>query len=775
MTNPLVENFNFEEDVRRTAEAIWSLEPGECQPEHYKNDSILRELDGIVRLRDITHVIMATTSRKLDKAKEDLRKLNVAAKQEEKRGVPVSKWFITKDTLDAEHMNHARQTGVNALTLQNFRARFFNGRDYIAKRREGSFGSARNLADGSISIPTDEYIDLPMTLAPYDSVRGDTVPEQESAITVQELVQRLGRGEIFVAIAPFGAGKSLTTREAFFHLAKHYLRGASDLVPIAINLREHWGQLYADEVLERHARSLGITPRENLTVAWRMGIAVLLIDGFDEVASQAVARITNRNFMRDARAEALQPVRDLLSKLRGGVGALVCGRDHYFDSLRELAHSLGLHGKPFSVIRLGEFTEDQAAKFLKRHTGDASLPDWLPRKPLILGYLAHRRLLKDILEIDASRGFGFAWDSFLRLVCEREAAHDRAVMDAETVRHVLERLACDVRATSSGTGPITGVELAEAYRLEAGEAAGEGVLMQLQRLPGLTPRDQDPSSRSFIDEDFLSALQGSALARIVLEGAAGFAVKGWLAGLTKNGIAMAAHLIRQTGGDASTALIAALRIASGPDGSSVDKQAAADAVMVGIEIARDLGSLDCRSVVLEGMHLGSIDLEEITLHNLFIRHCIIDEVLVGARSAESNVRITACLLMQVHGVPSAEGLPPEIFQDCTGESYDDASTNAAVMRLKLPPAMKALVTVLRKLYLQAGGGRKLAALHRGLSSPEISGHIDDVVRILVNEGVLSVTNGIAHPIRRQAARVHRILAELAVSTDPVVNKVLRLR
>src|SRR5712691_7255002 len=68
------ENREFEAEVRRVAEAVWGQASGECQPEHYSNDPIIRELDGIARLRDITHVLMATVSRKLEKAKDDVKK-----------------------------------------------------------------------------------------------------------------------------------------------------------------------------------------------------------------------------------------------------------------------------------------------------------------------------------------------------------------------------------------------------------------------------------------------------------------------------------------------------------------------------------------------------------------------------------------------------------------------------------------------------------------------------------------------------------------------------
>ena len=75
MPNSYRYNMNFEAEVRRVAEAVWNLEPGQCQPSHYPNDTVVREIDGIARLRDVTHLIMATTSTRLEKARDDFKKL----------------------------------------------------------------------------------------------------------------------------------------------------------------------------------------------------------------------------------------------------------------------------------------------------------------------------------------------------------------------------------------------------------------------------------------------------------------------------------------------------------------------------------------------------------------------------------------------------------------------------------------------------------------------------------------------------------------------------
>ena len=64
---------NFEEEVRYIAEALWNLPAGSCQPTQYVGDPVVRELDCIARRRDVTHLIMVTTSTKLQKAKSKKR------------------------------------------------------------------------------------------------------------------------------------------------------------------------------------------------------------------------------------------------------------------------------------------------------------------------------------------------------------------------------------------------------------------------------------------------------------------------------------------------------------------------------------------------------------------------------------------------------------------------------------------------------------------------------------------------------------------------------
>ncbi len=764
MTHP---NRLFEDEVRRTAEAVWNLDPGACQAKWY-NTPPLYELDGIARLPDITHLLMITTSGRLDKVKDDVRKLNVAENKERKsrRDVPIQKWLITQRQLEAEQTGVAQRHSVSALTHAQFQRRFFNGSDYFNKRKPAAFGSARNLRDGSITVPDDEYVSLPMH-AQRTPILGHS--QDAGPVTINDIVELLENGSSVVLLGPFGAGKSLTTREVFLTLARNSSTDTrAPLTPVAINCREHWGAIFGYEILERHAQSIGFQPRHHLTVAWRAGMVYLLLDGFDELAAQTISTPTNRNFMRQARHEALKAVRDLVGKAPAGTGVLLCGRDHYFDNLSELTHSLGIANRELVIVRIGEFTEDQAASFLRRRATTQSLPDWLPRKPLILGYLAHQDLLDQVLAIDASHGFGYAWDSFLTLVCKREAEHG-AAMEDRAIRRVLEALACMVRESATGTRPITGPDLAEVYQSQIGDVAGEAVLMQLQRLPGLTARDQDPMARSFVDSDMLAALQGGAVATAIMENSAPLVGRKWAAGLTRDGVRMAAYMLRKHGYEASTVLAAAKLFSKDYDRTFVG-QLIADCAAIVLELSSDDEIVDCQQLEVNDAHLHAIDLEERAVIRLTVHGCLIDTVSVGRGLTNSLLRFEGCVVGRVMGVPSEDGLPVEMFRNCHFDGFDDASTNAAVLKLKIPDGQKVLLTVLRKLYLQAGGGRKLGALRRGLPG-HMKNLVDQVVGVLKSEGIVVVSNQVAHPVRKHTARVNGVLRAGRLSDDPLISRV----
>jgi hypothetical protein len=188
-------------------------------------------------------------------------------------------------------------------------------------------------------------------------------------------------------------------------------------------------------------------------------------------------------------------------------------------------------------------------------------------------------------------------------------------------------------------------------------------------------------------------------------------------------------------------------------------------------MAKEDTLVNCLDMVLQGAEIERIDLEEYAVRGLELRDCNIGEVTLGGHVDGSVLALRGCFITKVNGVASRDALPGRIFQEgCEVRQFDNLSTNNAIVRSDLPPRVKALVTILRKLYLQSGSGRKLAAFYRGIPQGPVSNAVEEVLRHLEREGLVSVFNKIAHPVRKQTDRVHRILRAPALSDDPLVSR-----
>lgn len=780
MSSDLRENMDFEAEVRRVAEAVWGLGPGDCNPKYYEMEKGISEIDGFAETRETINLIMVTVSARLDKIKSDVRKLGVAERLEKNPLKPLKKWMITKSQLDAQHIKHCHENGVTVKTLSQFSALFFDNHNYINMRRSTPFGSARDLSNGSTVIPEKEYIVPVMYLETMD-VAGRF--GKKRIVKVNDIVELLLEGEIIIGTAPFGSGKSMLVREVFEKLSKKVLSTenrtsmALNKTPIAINLREHWGQDYSEEILERHARKIGVKDKEGVNIAWRAGMAHMLIDGFDEIAGQIIARTSDIKFMRNARSKSLTGTRSLLSVINPKCGIFIVGRDHYFDDNDEMLHALGLLDKKINFLYIEEFTEEQAKQYLNKKGVKGDIPEWLPKKPLLLGYLAHNKMLDDAVKIDASNGFGYVWDTFIDLIVRREASHEHGVIDAPTLRKIMERLATAVRSSVQGNGPILSKDLSEAYTLETDLIPDEGVTMQLQRIPGLTQRDQDKGARSFVDMDMLGALQGSRIARFAVGEIYDLDSSSWKNGISQAAIETCIQIVKErSAGDIDVARLvfeSCCKRLSSNFSAQNQSQLLADlfSSLIECSIQMNLDSISC-NISIKGAVFENLSLDEISLVNINFTDCVINKLAIDT-SRHKDIIFRSCIFSEISGITLAEFEDSPVFIDCQVYKCDEIGSNAAIMRSSLPSRMKALGTVTRKLYMQAGVGRRRNAFFRGSDSRDIRDDIEIVIKYLISQGYAREFNEVIYPNREFAQRMREIIENLSTSRDVIVQEILQ--
>ena len=644
---------------------------------------------------------------------------------------------------------------IVTVSFDQFRSRLVDARSYLSARDDYPFGSVRDPETGAAKFRLD-YVPL------------DILDEGGSLHDINRLTRGLQQGQRFVLLGDFGAGKSTTMRELYVQLASRFRSNEARRFPLLLNLRDHHGQTDPVEALERHARKVGFGSPESLVRAWRAGLVILLLDGFDEVATAGWAGKTKR--LRDLRHRSMELVRVFLRDTPGSTGIVVAGRAHFFDSQQEMAGALSL-GATFRILNLNEFTDQQVAEYLKKTGWTEGVPSWIPSRPLLLGYLASRGLLKETLQIEKVSSPAAGWDALLERISAREAEIEAGI-DAGTVRRLIEYIATLARNSADSLGPISPDQIMAAFSAVCGYPPDDRGAVLLQRLPGLGGSSSQDGSRVFIDLDFSSAAQGGAIFTFI---GSPFShcidTEGWQNALSPLGSEVAAHRSAMAGYSAAK-IGAALKHAYETETSFT---LCADVFLV----LNELGASYSESTVfLKGVLIPELRLEGASVdhHNIELQDSIIGRLELSPEVDKAHLpRFVRSYFGVIEGRTGAKDLPPEAFVDCTVEAYEDsARTTAAILDLPLPLGTKVILTILKKLYAQAGAGRRESALYRGLDV-RAQERVPEALNLLRREGFVTRSRQGAQSVWLPAKssdlrkRALSILAGPSISQDPLVT------
>lgn len=762
---------DFERDVTRIARALW--------PNAGIGGALVlngRERDGVYITEDAVHLVECTTSRTMQKAVDDINK-SVKLSRDLRRQHPdkaVQCWFITADEPTPDQRSVAtkvKEVRVHAVSYDIFRTRLINASSYLAHRRDYAFGSARNLSDGSAKINRSEYVELDL-LRLADSALFSTKD-------ISEYMLLSGMKRI-VILGDYGAGKSMTLHEIYLKVADAYSQGRTPLFPVYINLRDHSGQQEPVEVLERHARRVGFDPPHHLVRAWRAGFVVLILDGFDELSTTGWIAFNRR--LKDTRFSTVEAVRRFVRETPPEAPVIVAGRVSYFDEEKECLNALGIKDGTASVLSLNDFTEEQISRYLRKLGIEGTLPAWLPSRPLLIGALASRGALGAGVIGDESVEPGEGWENLLRAVCEREAA-THEVVDAETIREVIEQLASIARAKGGLTAPLPLRDMASAYMQVRGIEPDERVQTLLLRLPGLGRAVEGDDARAFVDIDFASAASAGDVTRFIDNpfGMSDRPIQSVKEVLQEVGVAVALSQLVRKGIPSEKVYVALHEAVKQGDVSLAEHGLAVDLAKIvvsgSIPEPRNIQQLTLREVSIEELDLTD------TTHagaGLTFKQCLISTLYLPENAAADNnlPKFIQCELEHVDGRVDETNLAASMFKDCTFGTFSATlATNAAVMDARdLEPGVKVLVTVLRKLFLQKGAGRKQNAFYRGIggASGTTTKIVDKILDSLENADFARPTKQggaerVWYPNRRLAARAKAIVANPKGSKESLVS------
>jgi hypothetical protein len=733
--SPQDEQRVFEADVRRVAESLW--------PSAYGGAVLVdgRERDGVYESDDAVHLIEATVSKRLEKAKEDLPKLVELLRKRKltTRDRIVKAWWVVRDGLSPEQRIEYESTlrrrqltpaELAAVSFEEFRRRLIDVNEYLGLREKAPFGSIADPLTGDAS-DTTEYIALDMVDRDLGAI-----------VSVKELCSRLlaseEQGRLFVLLGDFGAGKSMTLREAFRQLSGQARTGETTRFPMVLNLRDHHGQVRPHEALQRHADLIGFGARaDHLVRAWRAGYAIPMLDGFDELAT--AKPIGSSKHLRNARYTATELIRKFVSETPANVPVVTTGRMHYFDTDQELHKCLTTRLKTCRLM-LSDFTDAQIKKFLKRHGYDLQLPEWLPSRPLLLGYLVTSGLLDDVVAVGRDEPPARAWPLLLDRICTRESK--QANIEPDELRHVLQRLATRARQSSDGLGPIGPDEVWRTFADVCGREPDERGVVQLQRLPGLgiarnpllAPGDAETQSRMFVDPEIADTARAEFVAKLATAPfdtckihSADF--PSWKYILSDAGMDVLAEQIRSRGlkvGMVQAAIEECARHAVG--GGILAWELLTAASRLGLP-------LDQSKVTIGGLDIEEVSIcdDELVLSHATLTNCYIGRLLYSKPgSSVHRPAFRRCAFESVEGSIGQSDLDCALFSpDCEFDRFESSvATNTDIRSLPISLGVRVGLTMLRKLFLQRGHGRRESALLRGLDGKErtIAGQVLQVIQ-----------------------------------------------
>jgi NACHT domain-containing protein len=748
---------DFENEVRRVARALW--------PEARYSGAIKidgRERDGVFETEECVHLLEATTSRRLEKAKQDIGKLVALASKFQSRTShkAVRCWFVTHEepTADQRHVAEKHKAFLTGLSFSQFQARLIDVRAYLAARDNYPFGSVRDPVTGD-SRPAVDYV--PLLLA---------APGKTAACTPDDVVEAVAAGRRVVLLGDYGAGKSMTLQYVYRTFRTRYHKGESTRFPVYLNLRDHYGQTEPAEILERHARIIGFEHPSHLVRAWRAGYVHLILDGFDEVTTLSIQGLWRK--LRDNRYRAMEPVRRLISQHPAEAGLTIAGRAHFFDNEIERRNALGLTSG-FMEFSLNEFTDEQVQEYLKRQGVSGIVPSWLPSRPLLVAYLASRGLLQDMVgqwaaDLEPASG----WDLLLDKIATREAQIEAGI-DGPTVRRILERLATKARVAADGLGPLASDDIVEAFREICGYPPDDRGMLLLQRLPGLGLDQGESETRRFIDESFSETCRAGDV-RYFVENPWDLSIFPTSIECTAGalGVSVAAkHFQLQSVSDAK--LTSAIERAC----TLANNYLATDLVCAAIEAHREVGTdVYLKEVLIREVEFSAGMPKAARVH---FQDCLLGKLELDPEVDASNLpRFHRCFVGTLDGRVSADDLPPGVFDDCIFDSFaTEAATTNQILDLSIPLGVRVLITVLKKLFERRGRGRKENAFYRGLDH-RAKRLLPDVLQLLKSEGIAypcrRATDTVWLPNRSAHARAGRIASSPSLREDPLVVTAARL-
>ena len=696
-------------------------------------------------------VVEITVENSLTKVRSDISKLLTVRNSCYLKNIFCRCFFVMRDKPTDSMRAAGSEQNIFVMSGEEFQNEYFEYGSYIHSRRLRQFGSLIDLETGQPENNT--YIDVF-----YSNTRSG------KELSVLDIIELLKKGKRIILKGDFGLGKSRCIKQIFDVLVKDPVNNP---YTIAINLRDHWGAKRANEIVTRHFQELGL-PESHFICTFDQPNTVYLLDGFDEIGTQSWSSDINK--MRHIREMSVCALKELINKVNGGV--LITGREYYFNSDSELLNCLGLSEAQTVFLEChNEFTEAELLNYISLNAPTStlfseekrieSLPDWFPKRPLVIQMLMKYAIDVFTIKHALEDICGF-WYVFLSKICEREARIYPA-LNPEVIKCVLISLAEHTRLCPNNTGPITQSDLSEAFRLATGLSPSDESSIMLQRLPSLGRISDDSPDRRFLDSFVLNGLRAEGIIQLSKSWDNNILDADWIHPLDLIGLTILSEYIEKDERRLETFLGMA-RTAS----HSRNMVLAAD--IVSAICLLNVETIDFREIYIEGGYFSNLSFEGKEVLRLSIADSIIEKIDFTNSKLSNTVSIQRCSVGTAYGIASRKSVPPQLI-DCDVASFETLSTTTLIKCARLSDSQKIFVEMLRKIFFQPGAGRKEAALMRGMGASVNRQLGQRILNKMMDEKLIERIKGdegyVYKPVRKNTARVDRILTDLTLSEDPI--------
>lgn len=614
---------------------------------------------------------------------------------------------------------------------------------------------------GSIRGPEDGRFDADLKYTPtkiLDTVSGDY-------LHTGAIVRQVSRSPLrALIVGEYGAGKSMALRDIFQKLSKKYRNGEDAQFPVYVNLRDHIEQYDPDECLRRHASSVGMKKPQNLIKAWRSGLVYLLLDGFDELAPRIAT--SSRRRAQDLRNSAINLVRRLVEETPKEGSIILAGRNNYFDTNAELHSAIGVKSN-WKIYEIHDLDDGDLARFIADHGWASGVPDWVPKKPLLISYVKQNGLIDDKGDVEMNISDPAAgWDFLVQKICEREVNQVYVALEPEELRKIYGRLATFARRRSDRRGPLSFSDCRRAFVEVTGVEPEERSVTAILRLPGLSgsltgvdASELERGSRFFVDPDLADCLSaGDVEDAIRLPHGYNIAThEGIMHPLGELGRSVVFNRINP---DGESRLRESLRVFS-EQRTAASQNICADLVSIVFSNAVKIPTKTVLSnIFLEKLPIeGDADFSSFTFDTCGFEKIVVDVVPGGNMPTFQNCQIEyisaptvmeSCLRRKISQRNQIDRT--EIID----VSYDTLRNDGA------PEDYLDLISVIDKVFIQSTRGRQLGAIYRGRSEDR-RGHIRDILDAMSRGGWISMVRRggteIIVPNMSRAAEAKAIIAK----------------